>query len=322
MIRIISLPLILKELIMKVLLISLTLFFTSTLFSQNFGLVGVEWYHSISSDQTACAPHCGYIHSKSMKDTLIQGKTCYKIVHTTYNDDGDTLYSDPLFVYNQADTTFAYSFNRLRFLKLLIFNANQGDTITLDYPPIYFTLPGPMVDSTYRLVIDTVVQKSIDGVPLKEYQTTGLDGFHFYCANESFMDRIGGLDWLHPRGAIIPETDGAIRCYRDAQIDTSFTNNACDFLWITAVSELESISNIKLYPNPSSNNLVIENVGQQKSNVTAELRSVTGELVFTQKVSEFQKTTINTNKIPVGVYFVVVKDKSKIITTQKWVKVE
>ena len=67
----------------------------------------------------------------------------------------------------------------------------------------------------------------------------------------------------------------------------------------------------------------LENYTSDVLNLTAGCSvSVTGELVFTQKVSEFQKTTINTNKIPVGVYFVVVKDKSKIITTQKWVKVE
>lgn len=300
----------------------LVLSLTSNLFSQNFGLVGTEWYYSINSNQVACAPYCDYTHLESVKDTVIQGKTCYKITQTTYRDDGDTLYFDPLFVYSQADTTFAYSFIKARFLKFLIFNANQGDTLTLDYPPFYFTLPGPLVDTTYRLVIDAVVQKSIDGVPLKKYQTTGLDGFSFYSEHGSFMDRIGGLNSLYPRQGIIPENDGAIRCYKDAQIDTNFTGNACDLLWITAVPELENNARFKLYPNPSNSNLVIENVGHQKETVLIEIRSVTGKLALTKKVTAFEKVTVNTSEIPAGIYFVSVKEKSKTIRTQKWVKVE
>lgn len=302
---------------MKTLVITLVLSFsfTTTLFSQNFGLVGTEWYYGIK-DQS-CNSVCDYVHLKSVKDTIIQGETTFKIIQTYIRDVGDTLYLDPLYVYNQADTTFTYSFVELKFLKLFIFNGNQGDTLTLDYTSIFSG-----TSSTYRLLIDTVIQKSINGVPLKEYQTTALDGVQFYSEHGSFMDRIGGLDWIFPRQAIIPENVGPVRCYKDAQIDTSFTANACDLLWITAVPEMENNASFKLYPNPSSNNLVVVNLGQQKSAVVIELRTIDGKLALTQKASNFEKVIVNTAEIPAGIYFVTVKDNAKTITTQKWVKME
>lgn len=81
-------------------------------------------------------------------------------------------------------------------------------------------------------------------------------------------------------------------------------------------------NNLRVYPNPSSNILIIENLGQQKDDLFLEIRSATGKFVLAQKVTGFEKTTVNTSQIPVGIYFVVIKDKSKTISAQKWVKIE
>jgi len=299
----------------------LSLSFIPSLFSQNFGLIGTEWYYSESAGGS-CPGNCEYVHFESVLDTVIEGKTTHKITRTYYKYGGDTVYLTPLYVYSQLDTTFRYSFSKSRFLSLFIFNGNQGDTLTLDYPPSYLGIQFPSADTTYRLVVDSVINRSIDGVPLKEYRTTSIDGLQFYNNDGSFMDRIGGLDWIFPRAVIIPEAGGPIRCYSDVQVDTSFQSVACDFVLPTSISENLDNSSIKLYPNPSSNHLIIERLGQSISNVLIEIRSVKGKLAFEQKVVGFEKATINTAQIPAGVYVVVVKAKTKIIATQKWVKVE
>ena len=77
---------------MKAFVTFLILFFafTSTIFSQNFGLVGTEWYYSGNAGG-GCLPgspspagNCEYFHFKSVLDTLIQGKTVQKITRTYY----------------------------------------------------------------------------------------------------------------------------------------------------------------------------------------------------------------------------------------------
>ena len=87
------------------------------------------------------------------------------------------------------------------------------------------------------------------------------------------------------------------------------------------VNESDVKKKINIYPNPSANNLSIENLGQQQT-VTIEIRNVTGQVVYTQKEANFSKITVNTNNIPVGVYFVNIKAGQQNLATQKWVKVE
>jgi len=91
---------------------------------------------------------------------------------------------------------------------------------------------------------------------------------------------------------------------------------------LTTVLENEFNKNIKFYPNPSSNNLIIENLGQQKSNVVIEIRSITGKLALLKNVGLVDKVTINTSQLPAGVYVVTVKDEQHVIVTKKWVKSE
>jgi len=102
------------------------------------------------------------------------------------------------------------------------------------------------------------------------------------------------------------------------KVDTYFDVN----VYPLAVNENELNKNIKLYPNPSFNNLVIENLGQQKNDVTVEVRGVTGKLELLKNIGLVDKVTINTSQLPAGVYFVTVKDEQHIIAAKKWVKTE
>jgi hypothetical protein len=288
---------------MKNLLFLLVLLFSfsSNLLSQNFGLIGTEWFYSESAGGN-CPGNCEYVHFKSVADTIIQGKTTHKITQTYYKFGGDTAFLDPLYVYNQSDTTFRYSFSKSRFLTLFIFNRNQGDTLTLDFPPTYLNIPHPPNDTIYRLVIDSVINKNIDGIPLKEYRTTALDYCQFFNYGGSFMDRIGGFDWLFPRTAIFPEAGGPIRCYKDSQIDTSFQTIACDYILPTLISELTDKYDIEIYPNPTSNILTIK--ASQPIN-KIELYDLTGRLLVTTN-----NLTLDFSKLAYGQYIIKIHFKT------------
>ena len=95
-------------------------------------------------------------------------------------------------------------------------------------------------------------------------------------------------------------------------------------VYVTPLSvEEEGLNqNMKLYPNPSTNNLIIENLGENKADVVIEVRGIDGKLTLMQKVNNFEKVIVNTAELPAGVYFVAVKEKNKTHITKKWVKVE
>ncbi|MDY6801407.1 MAG: T9SS type A sorting domain-containing protein [Bacteroidota bacterium] len=225
---------------------------STNLFGQEFGAVGTEWYYSEHAGG-ACPGNCEYLHLQSISDTVIDGITVNKITQTYYKHNGDTALLNPIYIYEQSDTVFLYNFSNSKFQTLYIFNGNQGDTLKLDSPPDDMEWTEP----TYRLVIDTVITVEVDGIQLKKYGITPLDDYQFWNGNY-FMDRVGGLDWFFPRAAIIPEAGGPIRCYIDSQIDTSFQTVDCDYRLISSIFELENKFGVKVYPIPTSGQIVIE----------------------------------------------------------------
>lgn len=267
------------------------LIFTSSAFGQNFGLVGTEWYYSEHAAGTS-PPNSEYLHLESVSDTVIEGKTTHKIVQTYYKYTGDTVSFEPIYVFEQSDTVFMYNFQKSKFLTLYIFNGNQGDTLTLDAPDTFSTS-----NTTYRLVIDTVINTIIDGVPLRKYQTIALDDYQYYSEGY-FMDRIGGLDWFFPRLITIPEMGGPIRCYSDLQIDTNFQTVACDHRLLISIQELNDNSNIEIYPNPASDKLTI-NSSQAIQRI--DLHNMSGQFKATT-----QELNLDISELTNGLYILTI----------------
>lgn len=222
---------------------------TSYIRGQNFGTVGTQWFYSENAEG-GCPGNCEYLHLESVLDTVIDGEITHKILQSYYRQWGDTLHLDPIYLYEQNDTVFMWSFSKSKFLITYIFNGDIGDTLTLDAPDTFST------DTTYRLVIDSIININIDGVLLKKIRTTPLDDYEFFGTGE-FMERIGGLDWFFPRAAIILEAGGPIRCYSDSQIDTNFQTVACDHIIYVSVDELTNENTIHIYPNPTTSSLII-----------------------------------------------------------------
>ena len=167
-----------------IILTSFILSMTINLLGQNFGTIGTQWHYSEHAGG-GCSGNCEYLRLESVLDTVISGQTTHKILQTYYRHTGDTLQLDPIYLYEQSDTVFMWSFSKSKFLTTYIFNGNIGDTLTLDAPDtINWT------DTTYRLVIDTIINVIVDGVTLKKYGTTALDDYQFYNGGY-FMDRVG-----------------------------------------------------------------------------------------------------------------------------------
>lgn len=255
---------------------------------QDFGAVGTQWYYS-GNALGACPGNCEYIHLESVADTTINGKTTHKILHTLYKMSGDSIALNALYVYEEADTVFMWSFTKARFLTTFIFNGSIGDTLTLDAP-----YEDEWLDSVYRLVIDTVITTVIDGVPLKKYRTTPLDDF-FFSYEGDFMDRIGGLGLFFPLGgAFILEIDGPIRCYSDAEVDTSFQSIACDYVLLTSVDDLPGKSDVVAFPNPTTGPLTLSS---EQTITQVDVFDANGRRVATST-----RPTLDLSDLPNGQY--------------------
>lgn len=291
-----------KKLFFSILFLSTVHF----VFGQNFGSIGSNWHYSEHAGGMT-PPNSEYVHIESVADTIIADITTHKITQTYYRHNGDTSIFEPLYVYEQSDTVFMYNFEQSRFLTTFIFNASEGDTLTLDAP---FLLPWS-TDSTYRLVIDTVEIVEFNGVQLKKYRTIALDEFQFYSGGY-FMDRIGGLDWILPRPAVILEMAGPIRCFADNQIETNFQSIPCDYLVLTSTKNLQSAIKVNIFPNPVVDKL---NIRSDHPIERIELTDLTGKKLLTTN-----GLTLNCEHINDGIYVVFIFLKSGQKTERKIIK--
>lgn len=281
---------------MKIILTIVVWSITTFLFGQNFGAVGTQWFYSEHAGGMA-PPNSEYLHLQSVADTVINDITTHKIIRSYYKFNGDTVIFDPLYVYEQSDTAFMYNSQEAKFQTIYIFNALQGDTLTLDFPePLPWT-----TDTTYSLVIDTVETILVDGIPLKKYRTNALNEFQFWNGGY-FMDRIGGLDWFFPRADIIPEAGGPIRCYSDNQIDTSFQSVACDYRLATSVNDINITEKLIVYPNPVQSQLTIQSEDPIDK---IEISDLTGKILITTNQLNF-----NCEHLSTGLYILTVHFKN------------
>jgi hypothetical protein len=275
--------------------------------SQNYGELGTKWFYSESASG-GCPGNCEYVLFQSVLDTVIQGNNSKKITQTYFQINGDTTELEPLYTYTSSDTVYYYSFDKNRFLSLFIFNQSIGDTLYLDFPPSYGGFSS--LDTTYRLIISDITSHIVDGVTLKRYQTYPLDNYQFYN-NGYFMDRIGGLDWLFPRGAIFPEAGGPIRCYSDNDIDTSFQSVACDYL-VTGILNYKENNLVRLYPNPVNDYLYIDS---KKPFEKVYIYNNNGELIKTTTLNR-----IDFSLYPEGIYFCKIFIQGGQVINQKIIK--
>jgi len=284
----------------KLLLISVILLFIKpTAFSQDFGAVGTEWHYNLNDFSPVDRP--GYIHYKSVKDTVINGQTTHKIIGKKYYQQSVSLYN-VLYVYKFNDTVFLYNFGLNKFNIMMVYNLNQGDT--LEIYKFYYS-------NSYKYVIDTVYNILIDGINHKQYKIKLLNSTTNQYDN-IITDRIG----LHNSFFIqhwIPRWEGSIRCFKDRLIDTNFNNYPCDEIQFVSINENKLTKNIKLYPNPSKENIILENTDKKRIH-NLKIFAINGKLIkevsFTNQKN---KEIVSVKELPKGIYFVQVLVEDNLV---------
>lgn len=85
-----------------------------------------------------------------------------------------------------------------------------------------------------------------------------------------------------------------------------------------ATRDIDPKDNIKIYPNPSKNILVVDTISQQKLD-KLKVTDTSGKIIHQQKICN-SKTEINTTKFPTGIYFISVEENGKTLKTEKIIK--
>lgn len=277
-----------------------------------FAPVGAEWYYNYNNFWNV-----GYVKITSESDTIIDNVFCKKLVksihvydYVSYNEKKGVFGYEYLTQIN--DSVMIYSDGE--FKKLYDFSAEIGDTLLIPGLGHYeeFTHGTAVVTGKGFMEFEGESLRYID---LKHLEDTPwqFSCYHNYDNGYNtarICEKIGNISgYLLPEKYFIVDDDegGALRCYSDNETSITFSKEECDYVpQKDDVDEISASNIIKIYPNPTSNNITIE---LTEENNTIDIYDNIGK-----RVNSFQTDNklinIDISDYPSGLYLFTINNNS------------
>jgi Secretion system C-terminal sorting domain len=301
---------------MRIVLLSLSLFFTSTLImAQVWAPSGATWHY----DWTAMW-NSGYVEIQYTGDTTIGGKSCKILKKERHSYDWiNHTYSTSVigYEYTYLENNIVYYLRYGQFFKLYDFNATSGSS----WKVAGWNQNNPC-DSTGTIVVDTTGMTIINSFSLKYLKVSpGLTSTWAF-SSDTIIERIGSLVYMFPEPNCIPDVyeGGALRCYYDDSFGLYERGSAptCDY--ITGVDNMLPESNfVKIHPVPATSTITLEFTRQIKGKMRIEISDIVGNKI---KMLETDRAEliIGIEDLKRGIYFISISDKSGLLWNQKIIK--
>lgn len=246
-----------------------------------FAPIGAKWHYS----QTDFSDLKTYKTIESVGDTIIEGKTCRKLVEVSRN--GFAPVRDIRIMYSKNDSLSEY-YNS-SFHLLYDFGAVRGDTIILEV-----NLPKMIIDSTSTI--------SINGSVHKVQYVTCSDGMMFEFGG-IVIEGIGNLNFMFPTYDM--NYDGPLRCYEDTIIGTYINP-----VWGSVDCEKTTVGisenqdrEVSVYINKQSKNIVIKGI---QNKAYYELIDIQGRKIKSGELNE--NGSIYAEGLKPGIYLLFLKN--------------
>jgi hypothetical protein len=133
----------------------------------------------------------------------------------------------------------------------------------------------------------------------------------FYDFGDRVYEGIGSSHFLFPTGNLCDGGANGLICYSTAGEQISFNaNNLCE---PTSTNDLQTLSNLTLYPNPVQDKLYLETTEQ---NWKYQILNLQGQYLLEGK---YQKN-IEVEQLPSGIYFIQLSREGEKYRAIKFVK--
>lgn len=248
-------------------------------FSQNgFAPVGAKWWYSYDNFFVS-----GYVEVESVKDTIINGIKCSKLVKTRYSYDytnGNT-YQDTLgFDYLYTDSNKTYYYRQNNFFTLYDFNAIAGSSWV-----VAGFNDGFSGDSTAIVEVDSTDSVIINSELLKRLFVSAHDSANCWQYTGVIVEKLGCMGYMFPEPFCMFDAHegGDLRCYSYL---TYFYNagitDSCNFLPTNAENYSEEREYF-IFPKIASEKI---NIHTSRSNLpyTVSVYDILGGLRYSNTV--------------------------------------
>lgn len=296
----------------------------------SFAPLGAEWYHNMGF---------GVFHSVVTGDTVLNGIACRHIAVRPMVKNPERapspISSYDFYVYDNTDTVFIYNNLFGKFTPLYVFNVQAGDTLHLPVPPLYDCKEMQETDSQFVIVIDSVVMKSWDNVPLKTVYSHPVERQHPYAyfsyGGSGYAQSLGSVatgflpECLNCAGLLSESCQSmhTLRCYHDNNGVAIALVDSCDDNIGTGIHETNLLSDLAFYPNPVHQLLHVSFKQLQSPAAVLEIFDVLGRKIFVQEISRYndsQSLQIDVSGWASGIYLLKLKTMKGTVVAGKFVK--
>lgn len=307
----------------KTLLLTISiLLFTNILFSQNWFMEDVKWYH------TPLGQFYGYKKMEFQSDTILNGShatvlktTVFK--HNSVTDDFDIIPTQSLIFYDSAGLVFLWNTDLSEFDTLINMNAVPGDQ--------WFTKTDYDSDSSESMsttVIDTgyitINMENLKWLYVRyEFELFELP----YVEFDTIVDQIGPLNLYILPWEInyLSGGNAGLKCYESNSIGVYSRQGQgldCESI-VTSTDEViaPQTKAIRAFPNPVRDILTIQIEDLQTyDNIEVHIIEVNGKLVLNNSLSSSNE--LNLKNLKPGLFILQVMQDQKVIITQRIIKME
>lgn len=186
------------------------------------------------------------------------------------------------------------------------FSLQEGDSIKLG------------IDTTFYYKVDSITTEIVSDSLRKKYWISQND---FYW-KETWIEGIGSNKGII--GSAMASAVGGwtwLLCMSDSE-NLIYMNP--DFESCYIVTDVEEVQShvLRIYPNPFLDKITIDffDTNIDKSKITLNVYNSTGEEIINMPELEINQLSINFSNEPSGIYYLIIKDKNKILQTQKIIK--
>jgi hypothetical protein len=282
---------------------------------QNWAPIGATWYYT---EGFATSGDVDYFKIESAKDTLIQGKTCKKLMKRHKPLCADR--PDVEFMYSENNRVYFLDTNFNSFQNLYDFNANTGDQWIIKIKNYH----NPQIADTLFVHVDSTTVDTINGYPLKKLFVKYI--FHNdvnpnYNYTSIIIEKIGDLQYMFnyaPSTSFSCDFNFSVglRCYSDTVIGNYQTGitSSCDYVNI-GISE-KRYYYIEVFPNPASSYILLEL--PIKQSIFYKIVSVYGTECLSGTT---ENNRINIESLVKGLYLLEIYDlNDNILAFAKFIK--
>lgn len=292
----------------NLLLTGIILLSYSDIYSQDWFQQDDVWVHRISEGLSGTT---GYAETKVVKDTVYEGQDCklLSISTSTFSiiSGSNNSYESELLAYEEDGRVYFLG-QEASFQLNYDFNMEVGDT---------FEMQRQSCEQGITFTLDSLSTIMMNEETLTVQHLSFFDSIWNYSGTRQVIEKAGALNggfFLSDFHVCFTDAGFSSLCsFGSSDYEFSFQDIDCYEL-ITNTNEINS-TNLKVYPNPTTNIVHIE------TDLTYEQVQVI-DLYGRKVIQDANKSIISLENLSSGIYFIQLVNNNKVVSQNRIVKTE